>query len=155
MARLLPIARPEPEARWMRQMDRPVSFLHLQQAKAVDPTWRHGMKKVQAIIKPFKLDDAKQALGELSVAGMTVSEVTEFNRQKGHSEFFRGTAVVIDSLPNLFIEVIVPDDLADKVVMQLRDATRTGSSGDGKIFVLPVNNAVCIRTGDGGDAALV
>ncbi len=112
------------------------------------------MKKIQAIIKPFKLDDAKQALAEIDVVGMTVSEVKGFGRQKGHSELYRGAEYVVDFLPKVQLEVVVPDDLVEKVTLALSEATRTGSIGDGKIFVIPVEAAVRIRTGERGDAAL-
>ena len=113
------------------------------------------MKKIQVIIKPFKLDDVKQALGDLNVVGMTVSEVKGFGRQKGHSELYRGAEYIVDFLPKVNIEVVVPDDLVDKVVHQLAEAARTGSIGDGKIFVMPVEDAIRIRTGESGDSALV
>ena len=112
------------------------------------------MKKIQAIIKPFKLDDAKQALADLDVVGMTVSEVKGFGRQKGHSELYRGAEYVVDFLPKVQLEVVVPDDLAEKVAMALTEAARTGSIGDGKIFVSPVEDAIRIRTGERGDSAL-
>ncbi|MCH8134048.1 MAG: P-II family nitrogen regulator [Myxococcales bacterium] len=112
------------------------------------------MKKIQAIIKPFKLDDAKQALAEIDVVGMTVSEVKGFGRQKGHSELYRGAEYVVDFLPKVQLEVVVPDDLVEKVTLALSEATRTGSIGDGKIFVIAVEEAVRIRTGERGDAAL-
>ena len=113
------------------------------------------MKKIQVIIKPFKLDDAKQALADLNVVGMTVSEVKGFGRQKGHSELYRGAEYIVDFLPKVQIEVVVPDDLAEKVVHHLAEAARTGSIGDGKIFVIPVEDAIRIRTGERGDSALV
>ena len=113
------------------------------------------MKKIQTIIKPFKLDDVKQALADLNVVGMTVNEVKGFGRQKGHSELYRGAEYVVDFLPKVNVEVVVPDDLVEKVVQQLAEAARTGSIGDGKIFVLPVEDAVRIRTGERGDSALV
>ncbi len=112
------------------------------------------MKKIQTIIKPFKLDDVKQALADLNVVGMTVSEVQGFGRQKGHSELYRGAEYVVDFLPKVCIEVVVPDDLAEKVVHQLTESARTGTIGDGKIFVIPVEDAVRIRTGERGDTAL-
>ena len=112
------------------------------------------MKKIQAIIKPFKLDDAKQALAEIDVVGMTVSEVKGFGRQKRHSELYRGAEYVVDFLPKVQLEVVVPDDLVEKVTLALSEAARTGSIGDGKIFVIPVEAAVRIRTGERGDAAL-
>jgi len=112
------------------------------------------MKKIEAIIKPFKLDDAKEALGQVGVLGMSVSEVKGFGRQKGHSELYRGAEYVVDFLPKIRIEVVVPDELVEKVVLALSDATRTGKIGDGKIFVTSVENAIRIRTGESGDAAL-
>jgi nitrogen regulatory protein P-II 1 len=112
------------------------------------------MKKVEAIIKPFKLDDAKQALGEIGVQGMSVSEVKGFGRQKGHSELYRGAEYVVDFLPKVKVEVVVPDELVEKVTVALTDSCRTGKIGDGKIFVLPVEEAIRIRTGEKGDAAL-
>jgi len=112
------------------------------------------MKKIQAIIKPFKLDEAKQALADLNVVGMTVSEVKGFGRQKGHSELYRGAEYVVDFLPKVQLEVVVPDDLVEKVAMALTESARTGSIGDGKVFVLPVEDAVRIRTGEHGDSAL-
>jgi nitrogen regulatory protein P-II 1 len=112
------------------------------------------MKKIQAIIKPFKLDEAKQALADLDVVGMTVSEVKGFGRQKGHSELYRGAEYVVDFLPKVQVEVVVPDTLVEKVTMALTEAARTGSIGDGKVFVQPVEEAIRIRTGERGDAAL-
>ena len=112
------------------------------------------MKKVEAIIKPFKLDDAKEALGRAGVLGMTVSEVKGFGRQKGHSELYRGAEYVVDFLPKLQLEVVVPDDLVEKVAMAITEASRTGSIGDGKVFIQPVEEAVRIRTGERGDVAL-
>ena len=113
------------------------------------------MKKIQLVIKPFKLDDVKQALGDLNVVGMTVYEVKGFGRQKGHSELYRGAEYVVDFLPKVAVEVVVPDDLVEKVVHQLVDAARTGSIGDGKIFVIPIEDAIRIRTAERGDAALL
>ena len=112
------------------------------------------MKKIQAIIKPFKLDEAKQALADLNVVGMTLSEVKGFGRQKGHSELYRGAEYVVDFLPKVQLEVVVPDDLVEKVAMAITEAARTGSIGDGKVFVQPVEEAVRIRTGERGDVAL-
>ena len=112
------------------------------------------MKKIQAIIKPFKLDEAKQALADLNVVGMTVCEVKGFGRQKGHSELYRGAEYVVDFLPKVQLEVVVPDDLVEKVAMALTESAHTGSIGDGKVFVLPVEEAIRIRTGERGDAAL-
>ena len=112
------------------------------------------MKKVEAIIKPFKLDDAKQALGQIGVQGMSVSEVKGFGRQKGHSELYRGAEYVVDFLPKVKLEVVVADELVEKVTVALTESCRTGKIGDGKIFVLPVEEAVRIRTGEKGDTAL-
>ena len=113
------------------------------------------MKKVEAIIKPFKLDEVKEGLSAVGIQGLTVSEVKGFGRQKGHSELYRGAEYVVDFLPKVQLEVVVPDDLAEKVVMQLAEAARTGSIGDGKIFVVPVDDAVRIRTGERGETALL
>ena len=113
------------------------------------------MKKIEAIIKPFKLDDAKEALGEIGVQGLTVTEVRGFGRQKGHTELYRGAEYVVDFLPKVKLEVIVPDDLAEKVCVKLAEAAQTGRIGDGKIFVLPVEEAIRIRTGEKGDSALL
>jgi len=112
------------------------------------------MKKVEAIIKPFKLDDAKEALGRVGALGMSVSEVKGFGRQKGHSELYRGAEYIVDFLPKLKLEVVVPDDQVEKITSALAEAARTGKIGDGKIFVTPVEDAVRIRTGERGDAAL-
>ena len=112
------------------------------------------MKKLEAIIKPFKLDEARNALGEIGVNGMTVSEVRGFGRQKGHSELYRGAEYVVEFLPKLKIEVVVPDDLVEKTALALADAARTGNVGDGKIFIVPVEDSIRIRTRERGDTAL-
>jgi nitrogen regulatory protein P-II 1 len=112
------------------------------------------MKKVEAIIKPFKLDDVKEALTQLGVFGMTVTEVRGFGRQKGHTELYRGSEYTIDFLPKVKIEVVVPNDLVDKVVSAIVSAAKTGSIGDGKVFVLPIGEAVRIRTGEKGESAI-
>ncbi|MEO5355670.1 MAG: P-II family nitrogen regulator [Nitrospirae bacterium YQR-1] len=112
------------------------------------------MKKIDAIIKPFKLDDVKDALHVLGVAGMTVTEVKGFGRQKGHTEVYRGTEYVIDFIPKVKIEVVVPDDLVEKVIEAIEKAAKTGKIGDGKIFIYSVEDAVRIRTGERGDIAL-
>ncbi|MGB0620595.1 MAG: P-II family nitrogen regulator [Myxococcota bacterium] len=112
------------------------------------------MKKIEAIIKPFKLDDAKEGLAAAGIQGLTVSEVKGFGRQKGHTELYRGAEYVVDFLPKLKLEVVVGDDQAEKVVLALQDACQTGKIGDGKIFVLPVDDAIRIRTGEHGDAAV-
>ncbi len=112
------------------------------------------MKQITAIIKPFKLDDVKQALGDLDVVGMTLTEVKGFGRQKGHTELYRGAEYVVDFLPKVKLEIVVSDELAEKVVMELASAARTGRIGDGKIFIGEVTDAVRIRTGERGDSAL-
>ena len=112
------------------------------------------MKLVTAIIKPFKLDEVREALSAVGVQGITVTEVKGFGRQKGHTELYRGAEYVVDFLPKLKLEIVVPDDEAEKVVLALEEACRTGKIGDGKIFVLPVDDAVRIRTGEHGDAAI-
>jgi nitrogen regulatory protein P-II 1 len=112
------------------------------------------MKKIEAIIKPFKLDELKTALHDLGVQGMTVSEVKGFGRQKGHTEIYRGAEYAVDFIPKVRIETIVADDIADKVVAMVTETARTGNIGDGKIFVLPVEKACRIRTGETGDNAL-
>ncbi|MBI3636261.1 MAG: P-II family nitrogen regulator [Candidatus Rokubacteria bacterium] len=112
------------------------------------------MKKIEAIIKPFKLDDVKEALTELGVIGMTVTEVKGFGRQKGHTELYRGSEYTVDFLPKVKIEVVVPDHLVDKVVNTIAAAAKTGSIGDGKVFVLPMGEAIRIRTGETGESAV-
>jgi len=112
------------------------------------------MKKIEAIIKPFKLDDVKEAISEIGNFGMTISEVKGFGRQKGHTELYRGAEYVIDFLPKLKIEIVVDDELVDKVVEAIATAARTGKVGDGKIFIIPVEDAIRIRTGERGDAAI-
>jgi nitrogen regulatory protein P-II 2 len=112
------------------------------------------MKMIVAILKPFKLDDAMQALSETGVKGMTVSEVKGFGRQKGHTELYRGAEYVVDFLPKIRIEVACADDVCEKVVKALADAAHTGRIGDGKIFVTDLAEAVRIRTGERGEAAL-
>ena len=112
------------------------------------------MKLIKSIIKPFKLEDVKDALSEIGVEGMTVLEAKGFGRQKGHTEIYRGSEYTIDFLPKVVIEIVVPDDLCDKVIDAISKAAKTEKIGDGKIFVLPVEQAVRIRTGDQGDEAL-
>ena len=112
------------------------------------------MKKVEAIIKPFKLDEVKQALSEVGVAGLTVTEVKGFGRQKGHTELYRGAEYVVDFLPKVKVEVVVPDQLVGRVVEVVERAAKTGRIGDGKIFVVPVEEVVRIRTGERGEEAL-
>ena len=112
------------------------------------------MKKIEAIIKPFKLEDVKDKLAAIGVQGMTVSEVKGFGRQKGHTELYRGAEYVVDFLPKIKIEVAVDDDTAEKAVAAIAEAANTDKIGDGKIFVIPVFEAVRIRTGERGDDAL-
>ncbi|HET9811842.1 MAG TPA: P-II family nitrogen regulator [Sphingomicrobium sp.] len=112
------------------------------------------MKKIEAVIKPFKLDDVKDALHEVGVSGITVTEVKGFGRQKGHTELYRGAEYVIDFLPKVKIEVVVEDILVENVIEAITQAARTGRIGDGKIFVQPIDEAVRIRTGDRGADAI-
>ena len=112
------------------------------------------MRKVEAIIKPFKLDEVKEALNEVGIQGITVSEVKGFGRQKGHTELYRGAEYVVDFIPKIKMEIIVSDELAAKVVDVIANAAKTGRIGDGKIFCTPVDGGVRIRTGGGGDDAL-
>ena len=112
------------------------------------------MKLVTAIIKPFKLDDVRQALSELGVQGMTVTEVKGFGRQKGHTELYRGAEYVVDLLPKMKLEILVSDDQLEDVIQAIASAANTGKIGDGKIFVSAVHEAVRIRTGERGDTAL-
>ena len=112
------------------------------------------MRKVEAIIKPFKLDEVKEALNEVGIQGITVSEVKGFGRQKGHTELYRGAEYVVDFIPKIKMEIIVSDELAAKVVDVIASAAKTGRIGDGKIFVTQVDEVVRIRTGERGDDAL-
>jgi len=112
------------------------------------------MKKVEAIIKPFKLDDVKEALQEVGVQGLSVTEVKGFGRQKGHTELYRGAEYVVDFLPKVKIEMVLPDDQVDTAVDAIISAARTEKIGDGKIFVSPVEQAIRIRTGETGDDAV-
>ena len=112
------------------------------------------VKKIEAIIKPFKLDDVKDALHDVGVSGITVSEVKGFGRQKGHTELYRGAEYVIDFLPKVKVEVVVEDNLAENVVEAIENAARTGRIGDGKIFVIDIEQAIRIRTGDRGADAI-
>jgi nitrogen regulatory protein PII len=112
------------------------------------------MKLVTAIIKPFKLDDVREALADIGVSGITVIEVKGFGRQKGHTELYRGAEYVVDFLPKIKLEIVVSDDLVEKTTMALTEACHTGRIGDGKIFVLPVEDAIRIRTGEHGEEAV-
>ncbi len=112
------------------------------------------MRKIEAIIKPFKLDEVKEALHGVGIQGMTVTEVKGFGRQKGHTELYRGAEYVVDFLPKIKIEIVVGDDMVEKVTDAIQSAANTGRIGDGKIFVLPVGEAVRIRTGERGEEAI-
>ena len=112
------------------------------------------MKMITAIIKPFKLDDVRDALGEAGVQGMTVTEVRGFGRQKGHTELYRGAEYVVDFLPKLRLDIAVPDDRVEAVIEAITESAVSGRIGDGKIFVSPLEQAIRIRTGEEGDEAL-
>jgi nitrogen regulatory protein P-II 1 len=112
------------------------------------------MKKIEAIVKPFKLDDVKEALNDIGIQGMTITEVKGYGRQKGHKEIYRGAEYVVDFIPKVKIEVVVPADQADAVVAKIREAANTGKLGDGKIFVVGIEEAVRVRTGETGSDAL-
>jgi nitrogen regulatory protein P-II 1 len=112
------------------------------------------MKKVEAIIKPFKLEEVKEALNTLGIQGMTVSEVKGFGRQKGHTELYRGAEYIVDFLPKVKIEVVVKDEILEKVLEAVTEAAKTGRIGDGKIFVSPVEDTIRIRTGETGEEAI-
>ncbi len=112
------------------------------------------MRKIEAIIKPFKLDEVKEALHEIGIQGMTVTEVKGFGRQKGHTELYRGAEYVVDLLPKIKIEIVTSDEMADKVVQAIVQAANTGRIGDGKIFVLPLEEAIRSRTGERGANAV-
>ena len=112
------------------------------------------MKKIEAIIKPFKLDEVKEALHDVGVSGITVTEARGFGRQKGHTELYRGAEYVVDFLPKVKLEVVVDDALVDRVVEAIASAAQTGRIGDGKIFVIPVEAAIRIRTGERGADAI-
>jgi nitrogen regulatory protein PII len=112
------------------------------------------MKLIYAIIKPFKLEDVKEALSKIGIEGMTVSEVKGFGRQKGHTEIYRGSEYTVDFLPKVKIEIVISDDQVSEAVTTITEAAKTGKIGDGKVFVLPVEEAVRIRTSEQGDEAL-
>jgi nitrogen regulatory protein P-II 1 len=112
------------------------------------------MKKIDAIIKPFKLDDVREALSEIGITGMTASEVKGFGRQKGHTELYRGAEYVVDFLPKVKIEIVVADDQVDRCIESITNAARTGKIGDGKIFVTNVERVVRIRTGESDNDAI-
>ncbi|MEA3279954.1 MAG: P-II family nitrogen regulator [Thermodesulfobacteriota bacterium] len=112
------------------------------------------MKKIEAIIKPFKLDDVKEALNEIGIQGMTISEVKGYGRQRGHKEVYRGAEYVVDFIPKIKIEIVVETDLVDKVLEAIIRAAKTGKIGDGKIFVLPTEQVIRVRTGEKGKDAI-
>lgn len=112
------------------------------------------MKLIEAIIKPFKMDEVKDALNEIGIEGITVSEVKGFGRQKGHTELYRGAEYVVDFIPKIKMEIAVPDELVNKVVETIQNTAKTGRIGDGKIFIMPLEEAVRIRTGEKGTDAI-
>ncbi len=112
------------------------------------------MRKIEAIIKPFKLEEVKDKLQEIGVTGLTVSEVKGFGRQKGHTELYRGAEYVVDFLPKVKIEVVVEQSMVDQVVEAILSTAKTGKIGDGKIFIIPIEDVIRIRTGERGEAAL-
>lgn len=112
------------------------------------------MKKIEAIIKPFKLEDVKEALREIGIQGLTVVEVKGFGRQKGHTELYRGAEYVIDFLPKIKLEIVVTEDMVSKVIETIRESAKTGKIGDGKIFISPAEDVVRIRTGERGEDAI-
>jgi len=112
------------------------------------------MKKIEAVIRPFRIDDVREALAEIGVRGLTLTEVKGYGRQKGHTELYRGSEYQIDFLPKMKIEVIVSDEMADKVVDTIIKAAKTGQVGDGKIFISPIEDVIRVRTGESGEEAL-
>jgi nitrogen regulatory protein PII len=112
------------------------------------------MKKIEAIIKPFKLEEVKDALSELGIEGMTVTEVKGFGRQKGHTEIYRGSEYTVDFLPKIKLEIVIADETVEAAIRAITEAARTGKIGDGKIFITPVDHAVRIRTGETGHQAI-
>ena len=124
------------------------------QARARSPNHLPHMKKIEAIINPFKLEEVKDALAELGVEGMTVTEVKGFGRQKGHTEIYRGSEYTVDFLPKVKLEIVLSDEVTDKAVATIIAAAKTGKIGDGKVFIIPVEHAVRIRTEEVGDKAV-
>ncbi len=112
------------------------------------------MKKIEAIIKPFKLDDVKEALNNIGIKGMTIADVKGYGRQKGHKEIYRGAEYVVDFIPKIKVEIVIEDDRAEDVIKTIQDAANTGKIGDGKIFVLSIEEAVRVRTGERGKDAI-
>jgi nitrogen regulatory protein PII len=124
------------------------------QTAGVGATKEESMKKIEAIIKPFKLDDVKEALNEIGIKGMTISEIKGYGRQKGHKEVYRGAEYVVDFIPKIKLEIIVDAAQVDQVVETIRESAHTGKLGDGKIFVLPVEEVIRVRTGEHGKDAI-
>jgi len=122
--------------------------------KYVFNNWSNIMKKIEAIIKPFKLDEVKDALQEVGVHGITVTEAKGFGRQKGHTELYRGAEYVVDFLPKLKLDIIIADDLLEQTIEAIQKSAHTGRIGDGKIFVTNIDQAIRIRTGETGDTAI-
>ena len=112
------------------------------------------MKKIEAIIKPFKLDDVKEALNEIGIQGMTISEVKGYGRQKGHKEIYRGAEYVVDFIPKIKIEIVIQSDWAEKVIDTIKTSANTGKLGDGKIFISDIEQAIRVRTGETGEEAI-
>ena len=132
----------------------PFGVTHRVEPSSGLPPGANPVKKITAIIKPFLLDDVRDALGEIGVRGITVTEVKGFGRQKGHTELYRGAEYVVDFLPKVQLDTVVSADLVDTVVETIRNAANTGKIGDGKIFITNIEHAVRIRTGETGEAAL-
>ena len=126
----------------------------IRQLRAVNRPDMKAMKKIEAVIKPFKLDDVKEALQEIGLQGMTVTDARGFGRQKGHTELYRGAEYVVDFLPKVKIELVVDDSLVERAVETIKTAAHSGRIGDGKIFILPVDDAIRIRTGETGADAI-
>ena len=123
-------------------------------SQATKHNTQHTMKKIEAIIKPFKLEEVKDALAAIGIEGMTVTEVKGFGRQKGHTEIYRGSEYTVDFLPKVKIEIVVVDTLVEKAIATIVKAAKTGKIGDGKIFILPVEDAIRIRTEEKGEKAV-
>lgn len=119
-----------------------------------DPYQETAVKKLECIVKPFKLEEIKEALSEIGIMGMTVSEVKGFGRQKGHTELYRGSEYTVDFLPKVKMEIVVSDDLAQRAIQTILNVAKTGNIGDGKIFVYPIQEAIRIRTGEKGEKAI-